>query len=78
MPDQTFVVDGLATQCTLCRRAAHDAAFTIPHVRAVAIDTTAGSLTLTSTRPVRIADVTTAMDAAGFGIGHHEGHRRAS
>ena len=47
-------------------RAVADAAFAIDGVHAVGIDRAGGTLTVTSTRPVAVAEFAAAIDEAGF------------
>jgi hypothetical protein len=80
MTNHTFAVHGLAGRGLQINRAAADAAFSVPGVVAVGIDRAAGTLTLTSTRPVDVADRAAAIDEAGFGLADRQPvrQRRAS
>jgi hypothetical protein len=64
MTDHTVAVPGLTSGGTQYVRAVADAAFAIDGVHAVGIDRAGGTLTVTSTRPVAVAELVTAIDDA--------------
>jgi copper chaperone CopZ len=60
----TFQVTGMT--CGHCQRAVTEEISRIPGVQEVAVDLAAGSVTVTATQPVDRADVTLAVDEAGY------------
>jgi hypothetical protein len=78
MTDHTFAVNGLAYGRVQSLRAAADAAFNIPAVRAVGIDRTAGTITITSVRPVPVAEFAAAIKVAGFDLTNDRSIKNAS
>ena len=79
MTDHTFAVEGMPGGCLRSARALADAAFNIPGVRAVGIDRAGGRVTVTTTRPVGVAEFAAAIDTAGFALSHRQPMpRRAS
>ena len=65
MTDHTFAVPSLTTGGAQYVRAVADAAFAIDGVHAVGIDRAGGTLTVTSVRPVAVAELAAAIDEAG-------------
>ena len=61
-----FTVDGLKVGCERCKRQAAQAAFDIPDVVAVGIDEFAGTVTVTSDRPIAYSEFSAATAAIGF------------
>ena len=72
MTNQTFAIRDFADSCGFCLRAAADAAFWIPGVRAVGIDRTVGTLTVPTPRRVAAAEFAAAIDEAGFDLAYAE------
>ena len=66
MTDQTFAVPGLTSGGAHYVRAVADAAFAIDGVEAVGIDQAAGTLTVTSIRPVALGELAAAVDDVAF------------
>jgi hypothetical protein len=66
MTDHTFAVPGLASGGAQYVRAVADAAFAVDGVHAVGIDPAGGTLTVTSVRPVAVAELAAAIDDVEF------------
>src|SRR5262245_55067810 len=62
MIDQTFAVPGLTSGGAQYVRAVADAAFAIPGVSAVGIDRAGATLTVSSSRPIDVAEFSAAID----------------
>ena len=60
----TFQVTGMT--CGHCQRAVTEEIRRIPGIQGVAVDLDTGSVTVTATQPVDRADVTLAVDEAGY------------
>jgi len=60
----TFQVTGMT--CGHCRRAVTEEISRIPGIQGVAVDLATGNVTVTATHPVDRADVTLAVDEAGY------------
>jgi hypothetical protein len=69
MIDHTYAVPGLTTGGVQYVRAVTDAAFAIPGVHAVGIDRAGATLTVTSSRPIEVAELSAAIDESGFDPG---------
>src|SRR3954453_10336000 len=66
MIDHTFAVPGLIRGGGHYVGAVVDAAFALPGVHAVGIDWTGATLTLTSSRPIDVAELSAAIDGLVF------------
>jgi len=60
----TFQVTGMT--CDHCRRAVTDEISRIPGINGVTVDLATGSVTVTAGQPVDRADITHAIDEAGY------------
>ena len=62
----TFTVTGMT--CAHCRRAVAEEIAAFAGVESVAVDLTTGTVTVTATRPVDRADISAAVDEAGYAL----------
>ena len=60
----TFEVTGMT--CDHCRRAVTEEISRIPGIKGVTVDLATGSVTVTAAQPVDRADITHAVDEAGY------------
>jgi copper chaperone CopZ len=62
----TFTVTGMT--CAHCRRAVTEEIAAVDGVASVAVDLATGTVTVTADRPVDRADITAAVDEAGYAL----------
>jgi copper chaperone CopZ len=62
----TFTVTGMT--CAHCRRAVTEEIAAVDGVASVAVDLATGTVTVTAARPVDRADITAAVDEAGYAL----------
>lgn len=66
MASSTYTVSGMT--CNHCANSVTAEVTKIPGVTDVAVDITAGRLTVTSAEPVSVGDVTEAVEEAGYEV----------